>query len=802
MLEDLNKNTVGSAFPAPLIIDFTKISAALDKNSGPLAGSEIRSALSEFSEVFIKAKVSKEMWDLISQVAVVPSNLSIKFLFNQLIECWQLTRSNQVALYLADALKADESLIIFSKVVTQLNYIFNLPDVGSKLPAIIIAAKSLLPDLKKTNRFLEETENLFRLKTQFKTNDLFFLLSAYAAVIKNNWDWPASKKEIQVFIGQCKTKRERALVLCELEALEGTDRFQTSFLARVIKGDLGVKELVLLESFFQGDRFTSSDKAHLGLMGAVRVASKLSKATPEHQNFIIENLRNFKGDISEYCEGTIYYKQLLINNDNLIKAEKLFDSVIRGGSSYIQDAHLLAELPYLIDQPPWISGTREESEARNQSIMIAAGAKDYSQGFGVYTYAAKSLPDGSPAALERFAKDIFKEVSKVNAADIGQFPGRGWFFSMPKTESFLAKDDQSEIEFGDSFLNWKRNLPFLAEEIDIFNQTQVLVTRGLAAFVNFDRKFTYFGEPYCYLVFNDHFHRYDHQVAALVPWRIILEAVQSSLVNLKTAQKPSVPIADVNNQGLSVEYLKRKCRQLDLPYLDISSATVIGGLCNAFPSCSPYYHKWEDSMKMSGSYKSWSDLWGHYHKALIDNDWHPEGVPEWKEKLYRPLQKAHAEVLELSLGYQNIAHLFKLAFSFWQKGYYYPTQLEAGLPLLPARPTLKETEARDDFLKLKLLREAHHWHSSASAKGLADSAFPILGINNLFQLSSSPANEFKLDTKTMLLTWLEDGKIHKYPLSTEGIVSDDSRVWLNHISPLFEDLTASPNFFDREVFEE
>lgn len=773
----------------------------------------VRGACYRITSILQQKNVSKQMWDVVCASAAKLNYLEIWFIkkiLGELTNCWESNTNPVIATFLADCLERLDRPKKFTSIVAQLNFVLNKNPNSELLVSIINGAKEVIPNSRKLHDYLYQAEmflienNLFSETIKREHLDNWkFKLSCLGPLIKGRWDVAASLKEIDDFLSLAPGERKKNLVLAELTILSNFHHPQTPCIPKFIC-DKNPKDeaLALFEAALVKRSVSVAQDYWSSLVQSAVLSGQFDSYTDiAHKQFIIDQLFTLTTNQKDFIEACKYYANYIGRRHYFRKAEVLFDSIIKGDDGYLADAEVLSIRPFLVDQPPWILNTPEEVNARNEAIMIAAGVKDFSRGFGVYTMAARQFPDSSPAILERFGRDVFSSVSRINAKDITKFPGRGWLFSMPQTERILARSDADALIHDDPFLPYKQNWPFLASEIDIFHKTQILVTRGMIAIVNHDPKFRYFGEPYAYIIFNDHFHRYESQAGFLAPWKVVSEKFENCLVNNFTSEKYSESFLDINDKGLSAEYLSRRCKEVNLPLLNLSWASNLGGLCNAFAPYAQPYFEWEQKLKGEWT-DEWRDLWGHTHKALIDGNWNSEGVSAMKEKLYLGMQRAHKEILAISSSYQSIAHLFKLTFSFWQKGYCDPRIGEIGLPQLSAKPFLSESLARENFLKLTLLRVAHRWHTAGHKKGLPKEAFPVLGINNVFQVSSAPELGFSLDTWDKTLRWTKEGQIKKYNLDLSEVAADDARIWLEYISPIFEDVLVAPNFFDRAVFED
>ena len=524
--------------------------------------------------------------------------------------------------------------------------------------------------------------------------------------------------------------------------------------------------------------------------------------------FIVHQVMLLKDQPEDLLSALKFYHAVIEKRELFREADiALKHLLFRKGRKANQAARVLAEDgPFQVDGPPWRQGSALERKATDACMDLMASLRQMSHGFGSLTMAARRLPDGTPAAIERFGMDIFHSVARINAHDVHGFPGRGWLLSFPETARVLRRDDASALLEDDPFFPYKENWKFLAKVIDIFSKTQVILTRGQMVFVNHDPRFKHQGHQMCMVVANDHYYRYSFEDAYLVPWELISQKILPALVTDLNSESFRSEIEDVNNLGLTTEFLHRETAKRGWPLLNLTWPSNLGGMCNAWPADSSPFFEWEAALKgvvtRTVRFDDWLDGWGHLHKALYDGRYYGEHLPPDFWKLLKPLQDEHHRVLNLGRSYRNIAHLFNLSFSYWQKGYCDGRVTGAILPPLPEKASAAMVTERGNMLSLRLLHEVYRWHQGLSESGADLDYYPILAFGETFNPSAAPSDQLRLDTANLRLEFIIDGSLKSYQLDPDGLGQADSEIWQRFIQPMFADVNLAPYFYHRDVFKD
>ena len=440
--------------------------------------------------------------------------------------------------------------------------------------------------------------------------------------------------------------------------------------------------------------------------------------------------------------------------------------------SFMKHAAVADSAPY----PQTIDGVENPAieQMRNETYQVMRRALDIHFGFGALEFDTKQSATFEHSHLALFGYDICDETHVIHAKSSRDFPGKGLYLKGIHTDRVFATDTET-----DPFWQYKKSLPWIKEEIDTLDKVDFIFLRGMVAVIPPPDDKLLLDTHYSYIVFNDHFENPGNDEAYLVPTIILKSLLQDSLVPLKKYKNEAE--TDVNEQGLFLEDLKDTAELLELPIVNITSASCLsGGLCNAFPPFSKPFHEWQTNVYT----REWHDFSGHVHKSMILGD-ENNVVDYLLDMKLEPLREAHNLIYNYTTHCQVFFDLFRFSFANWKKGN------TRSYGLHPVKDPLRiqtQDEANKQPENIRMLLAAKDIHESLKSKNAPQADYPILCISDCFSYSSKQPR-LLLDTYDLAL-YDANGNKQDYSLTQEE--------WIQKIIPHIA-ITEDIRFLRREV---
>jgi hypothetical protein len=428
----------------------------------------------------------------------------------------------------------------------------------------------------------------------------------------------------------------------------------------------------------------------------------------------------------------------------------------------------------------------EYVKMRRDVFSIYKGAFDIHYGFGRSTFECKTTPGTSQWMLTRFALDTATHVSTLHVNSSTKYPGKGIIISGLKPERIFVSNKETP---NDPFSKYKIAWPWLKNEFDDLSRSHLLLSRGVKIITGpKEKKYVIDGVHYSLVAWNDHFENPELYGAALVPTSII-----SGILTGKTSSISSLDtVSSVNEQlllssfALTPQFIKDRCAAKGLPFLNLTWASNINGVCNAYPPRSAPYFLWEESAPQSHS-----DADGHIHKSVITGSFEYILSRE-ADILLRPMREAHAKVVGTASAYFNIYDLFRLGKAIWHKGQSVRDESTEVLTHTTSHQSHETPDVGEN--EFRMLLEAFKWNKFPS-KDLHD--FPILAITPTLDDWSMVKSPILLDTYSMALT-LPDGRVVQLNPKTHGGSAFDISMWVREVRPLYHNRSdLDLQFLDR-----
>ncbi|NDC36708.1 MAG: hypothetical protein EBZ48_01505 [Proteobacteria bacterium] len=294
---------------------------------------------------------------------------------------------------------------------------------------------------------------------------------------------------------------------------------------------------------------------------------------------------------------------------------------------------------------------------------------------------------------------------------------------------FLAADPSDP---NDPFRRYKQAWPWVREVIEDIEGAALVASRGFYAVIPpVSKRYTLQDEHYSYVVFNSHFDNIRQDGAFLVPTRLLMDQLRNGLVPLSEYSGFSPELSDLCGAGLSAEALRNLGALQQIPVLNLSWPSNVGGLMRAFPPNRPPLHEWE-----ARSTTSFRDVAGHVHHSFIAGRYISNlSSSELRERL-APLIAAHTHVRDLSENLQALFTLFLYAEAAHSKGQFLPPAVEAQEEAAPN----EEDEAGEPQRNPDAARQIRHsleWYQRGEQRRLPREMFPVLAIVPTARLSPS-----------------------------------------------------------------
>jgi hypothetical protein len=418
----------------------------------------------------------------------------------------------------------------------------------------------------------------------------------------------------------------------------------------------------------------------------------------------------------------------------------------------------------------------EYVKMKRDVFSIYKGAFDIHYGFGRSTFECKKEPGASQWMLTRFARDNAILTSTLNVNSSDNYPGKGIIISGLKPERLFVSNKNTPQ---DPYSVYKDAWPWLKNEFEDLSRSHLLLSRGVKIITGpKEKKFVIDGVHYSLIAWNDHFDNPDLYGAALVPTSII-----SGILNGKTSSTSISNVASSFNDqqllspfSLTPQFLKERCTARGLPFLNLTWASNINGICNAYPPRSAPYFEWEKSANQSHR-----DGDGHIHKSLITGSFEYVMSRE-VDILLRPMRDAHAKIVATASAYFNIYDLFRLSKALWHKGQTVGDESKEFLTHKTYTPPHETPDVGEN--EFRMLLAAFKWNRLHSLSSKDIHEFPVLAITPTLDDWSLVKSPILLDTHSMKLT-LPDGRVIQFNPKTNGGSAFDVSVWVREVRPLY-----------------
>lgn len=469
------------------------------------------------------------------------------------------------------------------------------------------------------------------------------------------------------------------------------------------------------------------------------------------------------------------------------------------------------------DSPPYVvydekrNVNPQAQKTYGETLSVYRRAVDAHHGFSALTFDTKRSPTKEPALLARFGKDVARSIEYINARDINQFPGRGFVISGLMPERVFVPDEIYFLRGDDPFQKYKSAWSFASEVFDDLPKTKFIFTRGFIAISCEGSKYKLKDVNgrevnYSYVVFNDHHHNYDNNVAFLVPTEVLDKKLKDVTIPYGDYVGPSTKYKDVNEVSIKIEDLILDARVIPANVLNLGwGSNIGGGLCNAYPPSSSPFHLWE---KREIKQEAFTDFYGHVHKSYI-NGVYEEKMTRKHERRLSSLREAHNQVYQVTNSYQNLLDLFRIAFALWHKGQTLGEEIspfdesldnlfERPKPQIEEQPFIKSSteDASLNINSLRMLTEAYKWHQASEGRKFSKNDFPVLVTARTLNWWTKPDSPFYLDTFDMTIS-LEDKEKISLPQDSNGMGFDEAFTWTNHIMPYAMGAAKDLRFYDR-----
>lgn len=418
----------------------------------------------------------------------------------------------------------------------------------------------------------------------------------------------------------------------------------------------------------------------------------------------------------------------------------------------------------------------EYVKMKRDVFSVYKGAFDIHYGFSRSTFECKKTPETSQWMLTRFGLDTATHVSTLHVNNASDYPGKGIIISGLRPERIFVTNKETP---NDPFSIYKNAWPWLKNEFEDLSRCHLLFSRGVKIITGpKEKKYIIDGVHYSLVAWNDHFNNQELYGAALVPTSII-----SSILTGKTtsASHSGLDHGFTKHQLLSAEsltpqFLKERCKAKGLNFLNLTWASNINGMCNAYPPNSAPHFEWEKEANQSHS-----DADGHIHKSVITGTFEYI-ISREADILLRPMRDAHTHIVTTACAYFNIYDLYRLGKAIWHKGQSVQDELKETLIHDDSTQTHDTPEVGEN--EFRMLLEAFKWNKLHGQGPTGIENFPVLAIAPTLDDWSMVKSPILLDTHSMNLT-LPDGRNIQLNPKTNGGSAFDIGVWVREVRPLY-----------------
>lgn len=389
---------------------------------------------------------------------------------------------------------------------------------------------------------------------------------------------------------------------------------------------------------------------------------------------------------------------------------------------------------YKNDSPPF-PYRRDRVDPKAQTFLeetfrVIRRALDHMNGFGAHEFEARRPTRGGQSAIEEFFKDSGAQVQRLNSSSNDQFPGAGFMISGLDPERFLVADKRNARE---PFWQYKVAWPWVGAVIPDLAGATLISSRGFHAVIPpASRKYCINARHYSYVVFNSHFENVAQHGAFLVPTRLLMKQLNGGTVPIEEYRGFSSEHRDVCQSGLTAGALVELGERAQMPVLNLSWPSNVGGLMRAFPANRPPYHQWEASKTTT-----YRDVAGHVHHSFIEGTYNSNLNSRGLQARLEPLIKAHGMVRDVADNLQALFTLFQYAEAAHSKGQFFPPngnqpqedQSQAGS---------EEGDAQMNPQAARKIRQSLEWYRRGEAAKHSRESYPVLALVPSAQLCPSP----------------------------------------------------------------
>lgn len=285
-------------------------------------------------------------------------------------------------------------------------------------------------------------------------------------------------------------------------------------------------------------------------------------------------------------------------------------------------------------------------------------------------------------------------------------------------------------------------------------------------------------EHFSLIVFNDHFGPNDakSELAYLVPTKVLDQALASSLhpdSRQREFSSNDKKYLDFTGAKMDLKYLTQIAKDMKLPILDLTSASNIGSLANAFPKGWKTYHDWENDLDKRSPHESKDRIKAHYHKTHYRGKGYEQDMKPYMHLIY-PLQEAENNIDHVASSLQGIHKIFELSLNSFMNGRSFIEAEKLGIKSLYR----DDSEPNAHYM----LNKAYKINAALSARRKDKADYPLLVRQDDFtRLSNLPLKYPHLDTYDMTLHRLDEtGLVQKSKLNADPNNPDTVNLFLEN----------------------
>lgn len=353
----------------------------------------------------------------------------------------------------------------------------------------------------------------------------------------------------------------------------------------------------------------------------------------------------------------------------------------------------------------------------------------------------------APCLFQQFAAECFDDVQGIYGSTIQSPPGRGFYVSGARTERLFF---EAKAGAYDQAYNWAK------DELQDLSDSSFIFTRGCIVAIHNGDRYKIEGEPFSYVIFNDHFTG-GYTGAMLIPSKIITEKFRPALYDLASGDTSLARDITDPSVGAHLKGLITACHEKGVPPLDLTSiSTLFTSCCGAYPIGWKKHFAYENSNTYKDLSFAWKDFTDRVHFAYRIWDFRHDRQRVQSEM--QRFQDLHFAVEPVARRYQNMTDLLISRYGAW-KNDVTPGEIDAP----------------------RMLVEAYRWHKSGTAKNLDPERFPKLCLIDRLDAAASPIPI--LHTADMKIEI--DGKFWQLPTKyADGREPAEMTLWRRKVEPV------------------